>query len=547
MRRIKKWMGSFSGVVAVVMLLSLFAVRLPACAEEPDAETLPTYTASEGFSDTQGKNGWSYYGYNGNTGKYFTTGDYKYDTTQNAYISASGGATRGRIWAGEMLPGVNKTTKVGVVRAFTAEEKGTVTIDANGAIGAKDSTSADFFNVNIRIRKNGATIYPEDNEWEELTSRTQISRFQRMEGVAVKKGDVITFEAIRNADGVNETAMTKNIIVWDPVIRYTSVVPRQVIYQDDFTTLNTDFWRNKTNDWVVENGSLKNTGASSYIRFYAPNAVNYSMSFDLKFDSFDTETKNDQSGFFTMIRRGNGTQNFYRVRLDLRTSLTDKEIVSGVGSGTEAKFVTGTSRDKSGTTPWQINTLYHVTESIETDGDVHRLTFVVKDDADNIVASVEREFDGGNAFAAGGGGFSLIGNHKVAISSFVLEGEPSGLQLADRAAFFADDTFQTPVSAAADAAGKPLYAAIKTTSGFSNDFSSEQTPRTIMIAAYENDGNGALRLKTVNLNQAYVTSATEAVSVSLAAEETAPGLAYRAFVWDTAANMEPCAFVRELK
>ncbi len=543
----KKRKGSISVIMVLILLFSLGAVNLPVCAEEAGEgeASLPVYIASEGFSDTQGQNGWSYYGYNGKTGKYLTTSDYKYDTSQSAYINVNGGSARGRIWSGEILPGVDLNTRIGVVRAYTAEEKGTVTIDTNDTICAKDSAVSDFFNVNIRIRKNGVTIYPKNEEWEELTSRTEVSAFQRMEGIGVKKGDIITFEAIRNADAANATAMTKNIIKWDPVIRYTQVVQRQEIYRDTFENgVNTDFWRNKTEGWITEDGCLKNTAANSYIRFYAPHAVNYSMSFDLKFLEIDAASASAQSGFFTMIRRDNGTSNYYKVRLDLRPTVTKKDIVHGVGSGTKNEFTSTAQRVQPGTSAWQKNELYHITESVETDGDANILTFMVKDSNGETIASIKRNFDSSETYPAGGGGFSLTGNHRVAISNFVLEGETSELVIDDDVKFYTDAGFQTP--AAAENLDGELYAALKTKSGFSNDFSSKQTPRTIILAAYERGEDGSLILKAVRVNQSYVTSATDTVSVSLNAGETEQGLTYRAFVWDGIERMVPCATVKEL-
>lgn len=544
----KKYKGCLSVITVLAMLVSMFAVNLAVCAE--GAEELPVHIASEEFSGTQGENGWSYYGYNGKTEKYLATDQYKYDSAKNEWLTSvtSGGSGRGKIWENEMLPGVDTSTRMGVVRAYTADDKGTVTIDTNGAISAKDSDTTDFFNVNIRIRKNDVTIYPKNGEWEEMTSRTEASAFQKIEGIDVKKGDVITFEAIRGADGTSASAMTKNIIVWDPVIRYTKIVQRQVIYSDNFETLNTDFWRNKTEDWTVEDGKLKNSGTSSYIRFYAPNAVNYSMSFDLKFVNIGTSSS-DQSGFFVTTRRSNDASGlYYRVRLDLLASAVKKDIVHGLGLADAFKSTDTAKpmRVKQGETAWETEQLYHITESVETDENSDTvLTFTVTDSEGALVSSFTRSFSGEDVCPSGGGGLSFIGDHQVEISNFVLEGETSELIVDDNVEFFADKELQIP--AAADNISDGLFAAIKTTSGFSNDFSSKQTPRTIILAAYEKEEDGGLMLKAVNMKSAYVTSATNVVSVLLAADEVEPGLTYRAFVWEGIGTMNPCAPVKELE
>lgn len=565
MKKMKMWVGMFSGIMAVFITVSLVAVGLPVCAEETGTEPLPEYVASDGFSETQGKNGWSYSSYlqrekeNGYKENYT-----RYDTGSKSWRQGTMN-DRGRIWSDRMLPGtaVNTATLVqrfAAVRTYTVnQKKATITISTNpktnnGKISAVQSAaeSEAFFNVQIRVRKNNVTIYPvnekpEEEKWESLESRDASIDFQPIE-VDVKEGDVIRFEAIRGADCDEKAKMNDNIIYWDPVIRYTSVVQRQEIYRDNFTTLNSDFWRNKTNDWTVEDGWLKNSGTSSYIRFYTPHAVNYTMSFDLKFLNIGTASS-DQSGFFITTRRSNDASGlYYRVRFDLSSTAVQNDVVYGLGvaDGFKSTSTCKPQRVKKGASPWETDKIYHVTESVETDENSKTvLTFTVTDTGGTTVSSFTASFSGEDVCPAGGGGLSLIGNHQVAISNFVLEGEASELVVDNDVKFFADEGLQNPVTA--DTLNGELYAAIKTASGFSNDFSSKETPRTIILAAYQNEGDGSLRLKTVKMNRVYVTSATDAVSVSLAADETEPGLTYRAFVWEEVGNMNPCAPVQRLE
>lgn len=463
---VKRWKSSLRGMIVLAMLVSLFAAGMPVFAEETGegAESLPVYIASEGFSGTQGANGWSYYGWNQNKsngvyqsgGTYRPTSYYKYKEADAAYVqnNTSGGSAIGKIWANKILPGVNTGSRVAAVRAYTVSEKGVVTIDTNNQIIAEKQSATTVFQIKIRIRKNGTTIYPidaaadEEDKWEAMNNRQTKSTFTPLENISVKQGDVITFEVIRATDtdasgtALTSTDMLDNAIYWDPVIRYTKVVPRKVIYSDNFATVNEEFWRTKTSDWTVEDGWLKNGGISSYIRFYAPHAVNYSVSFDLKFLSIGASSSN-QSGFFITTRRSNdGSGSYYRVRLDVSAAAND--IVYGLGAGDAFKSTdTSKPQRKKGTAAWGTNKLYHVTESVETDetGET-ALTVTVTDESGTTAASVTANYSGTDVCPAGGGGLSLIGDHRVAISNFVLEGEPSELKMDDTVKFFGTRSFR---------------------------------------------------------------------------------------------------------
>lgn len=202
---------------SLILIFTIAALPGVSAFAEETAEP-EQYIASAGFSTTQGENNWYYRSRNCNT-----NAESELTTTASSDGTTvwrqGGGNDRGYISKDTVLPGINAKTVFDTLRVFKAPKSGTLVIDANGDIGAKDSGIDNHFGVQICIRKNGQKIYPVDSEWEKLTERNQRINFESILA-AVDKGDEISFEVHRTLTGLSSAEMRQNIIKWDPVITY---------------------------------------------------------------------------------------------------------------------------------------------------------------------------------------------------------------------------------------------------------------------------------------------------------------------------------------
>jgi len=152
------------------------------------------WTASAGFSSTQGENQWYYY--------WSLTGggsrvDMQWDAVNNRWKDK--GTV---IWISDDEQYVQDSRRYGA-RAWKAPKAGTISIESRVgfAPGAAESNSAD-----VKVKKNNTLIW-------ENTIDTQASVDYNQTDIAVSAGDLIYFEVTRESTGTNTAS-----VIWDPTI-----------------------------------------------------------------------------------------------------------------------------------------------------------------------------------------------------------------------------------------------------------------------------------------------------------------------------------------
>lgn len=493
------------------------------------------HIASEEFSTTtSGENNWSYYGTN-----YGGTGEDRvlaYNSSLSAWANPGGGSSLGQIGADFMLPGVVEGNAVSVTREYAITQKGSVHIDALGKIGAKDIGSTALFGVKIRIQKNGTTVYPATGDWETLSSRTAVSAFGGL-SLDVIPGDKIQFEAARAIDNSDPTKLVNNVITWNPMVKYTSVVERKTVYSDTFDTeINKAFWNTELDAegnslYTIEEGAMK--ASQGWARFYAPYAGNYGMSFDLTFDELNTQADGDK-GFYIRLRRPNEDGvGFYQIRFDI--TKTTNDIVWGYAGAAgffDAAAGAGAVQRVTGTTEnvWAADTKYAVKVSVETGSENDILSITVTNPDGVKIVDASRTLTKGFC-PAGGGGFSVNGA-AVTIDNFVLEGETSESAIDTNLKFYADDNCTTELTVDTDPNGL-VVAGIEKTAGF--DDYAETTPVVVLLAAYDSNG----MLVSADINQCEISSRHKNIVARLSGENITAAYNYRAFIFNDLNDISP--------
>lgn len=180
-----------------------------------DNDALASYNSKDNFSDTQGKNNWSYMYRNLNEGEFSQPIEYVYNSSswsEGRWCTSETGAVAdfGFVANDRIHPGKIEATPFSAMRVFAAPKSGKITISKDGDIKSS-LTSADF-NVKIRILKNDTVLWPEDGGWESITSDTAQSQFSSVL-VDVSKWDKIIFEVCADgkADAVNSLSWVSKI------------------------------------------------------------------------------------------------------------------------------------------------------------------------------------------------------------------------------------------------------------------------------------------------------------------------------------------------
>lgn len=173
------------------------------------------HTACQGFSDTQGKNGWRYQDQingvwqdmrNYRPSGYMGMREWHDDTPQFG----------GYVWPTAEHPGAANDS----ARAWTAPKDGTLYIQSH----PRKLVSAGN-GVVVRITKNGTTVWgPQTIAGDDLQGVEA-----DVNGLAVSAGDVIRFEINRNGD------FTSDATTWDPEISYAPIVDQKAAAEYSFT------------------------------------------------------------------------------------------------------------------------------------------------------------------------------------------------------------------------------------------------------------------------------------------------------------------------
>ncbi|MCD9023749.1 hypothetical protein [Cohnella silvisoli] len=154
------------------------------------------YSASGGFSQTQGVNQWSYEQWNGTAYSNMT-----WDSGNNRWKGAQDNVIIGSSW---QHPDTNDS-----VRTWTAPKLGVVNV---AGLAKKASNSGFGDGVNVRILKNGTQIWPSSG-WQSIAYNNFTGVSHNLT-VSVAPNDQIRF--IVNKNGTNSSDTTH----WDPTIEY---------------------------------------------------------------------------------------------------------------------------------------------------------------------------------------------------------------------------------------------------------------------------------------------------------------------------------------
>ncbi len=161
----------------------------------PTSPPAGVYQASDGFSSTQGSNGWSYQSWNGSSYSNMT-----WDSANNRWAVSGTYSIIGSDW--------QHADATDSARKFTVPAAGSVQI--TGQIYKTDISGGD--GVNVKIMKNSTQIWP--------ASGWQAIAYNDSTGVSVNVttnvsvGDAIYFVMNKNGTNGNDTTH------WDPVISY---------------------------------------------------------------------------------------------------------------------------------------------------------------------------------------------------------------------------------------------------------------------------------------------------------------------------------------
>ncbi len=281
----------FSGVLAVISLTSAMTAGSITAVSTEGADTPPSYTASEGFSDKQGENHW-YYQYrdidkddtqdtsaiktaddvidtlNGvkqplkDYNKYHQ-GDYNVWSEDSQWYYGSPVIGNNFTW-----PEADRAFNRNSARTFECPYTGVININTNGGITTYDD---DMYLRVLKIRNGEETkIWPEDEKWKKLTKDDIVATQCNINQIFVRQGDRIAFEVNRgnNTWTINDAnSAYAHRLIWDPVITYTELrnLPK-VVLSDNFGegSIDKDKWNvkgygieNSNDGIIVEKNSVK--------------------------------------------------------------------------------------------------------------------------------------------------------------------------------------------------------------------------------------------------------------------------------------------------
>jgi RHS repeat-associated protein len=161
---------------------------------------LTSYTASPGFSATQGQDQWRYqYSTNGEA----SFSDMTYNSSGNFW---SGPEINCLIWSNGQHPGGSTCD---AVRTWVAPSAGTVTITANGTLTLATGCSQMSPGVQIRVLKNGTQIWPASG-WQMLSHGDSFT-FPPL-SISVASGDQLHFVLAHLSNNLCDST------TWDPTI-----------------------------------------------------------------------------------------------------------------------------------------------------------------------------------------------------------------------------------------------------------------------------------------------------------------------------------------
>ncbi|MCM3749045.1 Ig-like domain-containing protein [Paenibacillus pasadenensis] len=233
-----------ASILAIMMLL--FSVRLPMDAAVYAAEAaLPSFKASEGFSNQQGANQWRY------QYRIFNSSEFKDLPTNvgNTWWRANQNWDWGKVAGIEVTPGSQADTS----RTFVAPKSGTVKLSAAKLIAINPGT---YGGARLKILKNETQIWPTTGEWEAINANQTVT-FPELTA-QVTQGDRIYFIVNSGADHVNG----QDDVTWDPVVSYTEVTeavsPTSVTLDQHELTLNVDDTVQLNATVAPENATNKN-------------------------------------------------------------------------------------------------------------------------------------------------------------------------------------------------------------------------------------------------------------------------------------------------
>lgn len=160
-----------------------------------------SFTASTGFSNTQGTNGWSYQ-------------DYVSGNWQNIAAYAASGfqgqpewhdTTGGFVWPSNLHPGPSNDT----ARTWTAPQSGV--IDISSHVAKADTGGGN--GVKVKITKNGSVIWG-GTSGTTIAATDSVGVDANVSGISVVTGDKIRFEVNNNGDYQYDST------AWNPTIQY---------------------------------------------------------------------------------------------------------------------------------------------------------------------------------------------------------------------------------------------------------------------------------------------------------------------------------------
>ena len=204
--------------------------------------------AAQDFSATQGGNNWTY---QSGSGTSWTNLPY-YDSTQRIW-QASSTVNVPQVAQFEQHPGNGGTS---VARTWTAPRAGTVSV--RGIALKSDIGGGD--GVDIRITKNGSTIWPTAGGTQHVGYNDQSGISTNLDNVTVAAGDVIRFETAAGTTSNNDT------LSWTPSIAY---LPRSATYEAEDGTLTGGAALNTNNPGYTGRGfvdSFTAVGAATSLR-----------------------------------------------------------------------------------------------------------------------------------------------------------------------------------------------------------------------------------------------------------------------------------------
>ncbi len=314
----------FSGVLAVISLTSAMTAGSITAVSAEGADTLPSYTASEGFSDTQGKNNW-YYQYrridsvNSYDNTIRSTDDVKdtyngekqpltnytkkatyngntvwYDLTEEKWYAGSAVIGSNFTWPESFIKNLGHNS----ARTFECPYTGVININTKDNKGITTGDNDMYLRV-LKIRNGKETkIWPEDEKWKKLTKGDIVATQCNINQIFVRQGDRIAFETNRGnpyAAGDVENAY-KAKTIWDPVITYTELrnLPKEVL-SDNFGegSIDQDKWsvksygiENSNDGIIVEKNSVKLEASKGKVTSISLKNIsklkNYSYSVEVK-------------------------------------------------------------------------------------------------------------------------------------------------------------------------------------------------------------------------------------------------------------------------